>query len=124
MVEQVSDKSYKSYIRPIKFPWAKIISTIEYDVELIKGERLNIICGEDAIKQRFEGPKLITDAIKSLKMSISGSGTFYIDTSEKSFYSSLSLQISFPMPNMYPDFLLKVMEKTGKKINKLKNNST
>lgn len=85
---------YKGYLRPLEFPWTKIYSTIEYDVNFLPGEKIAIDCQQEKIKQKFEGPKILIDAISSLKYGIFVAiKSLHIFVTHCCFYSSSKIQV-------------------------------
>lgn len=52
--------------------------------------------------------------MSSLKLLVAGSAKFYINEPLESFSVGVSALVSFPVPDYYPDILLKSMESAGK----------
>lgn len=112
-IQVLSDTSHRALLKPVVFPWTTITCTIDYDLNYIKGKSLTVDCREDAITQIFEGPKLLVDALSSVKLSAAGTGNFYINEPMQSFSVGVTVRVAIPIPDYYPDFLLRTMESTG-----------
>lgn len=110
----LSDSCHRGFLKPIKFPLTTIKCSIDYDLNFIKGKSLAVDCREDAVSQTFEGSDALVNAMSSLKLLVAGSAKFYINEPLESFSVGVSALVSFPVPDYYPDILLKSMESAGK----------
>lgn len=110
----IKGASYRGLLKPIQFPWTTIKCSIDYDTEFQRGERLTVNCHEDAVSQAFEGSDLFVNAMSKLKVIVAGSAEFYIDEFSDKFSVGVSTRVSFPVPDYFPDALLKSMQKAGK----------
>ena len=113
-IEPITETLYRAYLTPVAFPWTTITCTLDYDINYNKGKSLSVNCREDAITQIFEGPKVVVDALSSVKLNAAGCGNFYINEPLKSFSVGVTVKVAIPVPDFYPDFMLKSMESTGK----------
>ena len=75
-----------------------------------------VTCREDAVTQIFEGSKAFVDAMSSLKLLVAGSADFYIDEPSSSFCVGVAACVSFPVPDYYPDVILKSMQAAGERV--------
>lgn len=110
----IKGSRHRGLLKPIQFPWTTIKCSIDYDTEFHRGERLTVNCHEDAVSQAFEGSDLFVNAMSKLKVIVAGSADFYIDEPSDMFSVGVSTRVSFPVPDYFPDALLKSMQKAGK----------
>jgi hypothetical protein len=116
-IEKIGDPNgclYRGHLKPIEFPWTRITSSIDYEVDFVEGQYLSIRCNEKGFHHEFEGP--MAGVLSSLDLSITGSGNFSIADSSNSFMADAQVSISFPVPDFLPNVVVNAIEDTGSSV--------
>jgi hypothetical protein len=113
-IHGVSGSSYRARLQPIEFPWTKITSTIDYDVDFAKGRFLSVDCHEGGYRHEFEGP--MAGILSGLELSVTGHGNFTLMEDNNTIVAEADIQVAFPVPSIIPDPVIRAIERTGSQV--------
>lgn len=100
-VEMVDNDIYRGYLAPLEFPGIKMTNSIDFKVNYTKGKRLTVSCtGNDALKQEYEGPARLIKLISNLIPEVRSTNVLEYD--DTTIRNSATLEIEFPIPQLFP----------------------
>lgn len=110
-IETLDNKQLRGYLKPIKFPGISVTSVIDFETNF-EQNNFEVVCNEGAIKQSFEGNKILISLFSTLSPVVVSKTTWFVDVENGSLGNDSNLQIRFGIPSWFP-FDVNNSEKEG-----------
>ena len=100
-VEELGSQRYRGYLKPIAFPGLRVTSIIDFETSF-DPNKFEVACNDGAIKQTFEGNKILIKVFSGLTPGVISKTIWFVDPESGSLGNLSELQIRFGVPSWFP----------------------